>query len=58
MVSGNVSSYSHLLNGDKRLKQLQDYNELAAAVALVSADVESNKAKKIADAQKMKTNKE
>jgi len=58
MVSGNVSSYSRLLNGDKRLKQLQDYNELAAAVALVSADVESDKAKKAAMAKKTKSDKE
>jgi len=58
MVSSNVSSYSRLLNGEKQLKQLQDYNKLAAAVALVSADAESDKAKKAANAKKKSDDKQ
>jgi len=58
MILGNVSSYSHLLNSNSRIKEIEDYNELAAAVDLVSADTETKEAKEAANMKKKMTNKE
>ena len=43
MISGNVASYARCLNSTKRLKQIQEVNELVATVAEVSADIEKEK---------------
>lgn len=43
MIEGNVASYSRMLNDPKRLKMIQDYNELVSEVAKVSADKETEK---------------
>jgi len=45
MISGNVSSYSRLLNDTKRLKEMQELNSLVASVAQVSADKDQAKEK-------------
>jgi hypothetical protein len=46
MISGNVSSYSRCLNDAKRLREYAEVNQLAAAVAEVSADIEEEKQQK------------
>ena len=40
MIDGNPSSWAKLLNDGKRLKQIKDHNDMIAAVAEVTADVE------------------
>jgi hypothetical protein len=46
MICGNVASYSRLLNDEKRLDEIKEVHELTAAVAAVSADMESEKKRK------------
>ena len=58
MISGNVSSYSRLLNSDKRLKEVEEYNELAAAVGSVMADAEAEKERKAASAKQKAADKQ
>jgi hypothetical protein len=41
MIEGNISSYSRILNDPQRMVSLRDLNKLTAAVALVSADKQS-----------------
>ena len=43
MISGNVASYARCLNSTKRLKQIQEVNELVATVAEVTADIGKEK---------------
>jgi len=49
MISGNVASYARCLNSTKRLKQIEEANQLMATVAEVSADIQNEK-----EAQKVK----
>ena len=65
MISGNVSSYSRMLNDPERLEMIKDVHKIAATCAEVSADMEANKrqrteaaAKKAAEANKKKIRKE
>ena len=59
MISGNVSSYSRCMNDPKRLKQIQEVNQLAATVAAVTADIANEKKMvSIKKAQKVKATKE
>jgi D-alanyl-D-alanine carboxypeptidase len=46
MISGSVSSYSRRLNDANRLREYAEVNQLAAAVAEVSADIEEEKQQK------------
>jgi hypothetical protein len=46
MISGNVASYSRLLNDEKRLEEIKEVHELTSAVAAVSADMENSKKRK------------
>ena len=41
MLEGNISSYSRILNGPKRLKLYKETNQLVASLAEVSADREA-----------------
>jgi len=43
MISGNVASYARCLNSAKRLKQIEEVNQLVATVAEVSADIANEK---------------
>ena len=43
LMSGNINSYSRLLNDPNRLAMVEDVNKMAAAVAKVSADIDANK---------------
>ena len=43
MISGNVASYARCLNSSKRLKQIEEVNQLVATVAEVSADIANEK---------------
>ena len=43
MVSGNVSSYSRVLNDPKLMQEYEEVNKLVATVAAVSADKEAAK---------------
>ena len=43
MIDGNVNSYSKVLNSPKRLRLIKEHNDLIAAVAEVSAEVEELK---------------
>ena len=55
MITGNVSSYARCLNDSKRLKQIQEVNQLTATVAAVTADIAKEKElQKIKAAQKTK----
>jgi len=59
MMSGNVASYSRCMNDPKRLKQIQEVNQLAATIAEVSADIDNEKeAIKKKAVQKVKASKE
>jgi len=50
MITGNISSYSRCLNDTKRLKQIQEVNQLAATVAQVTADMDQEKDRKKTEA--------
>ena len=43
IIEGNVNSYSKLLNDPKRLKSINDFNQICASVAEVSEEVEQRK---------------
>jgi len=43
MMSGNASSHLRCLDDPKRLKQIKEVNQLAAAVASVAAEMEDEK---------------
>jgi len=58
MVSGNVSSYSRLLNDAKRLKEMQELNSLVASCAEVSADKDAAKELSKKDKEEAKRKKE
>jgi len=59
MMSGNASSYSRCLNDPKRLKQIKEMNQLAAAVASVTAEMEEEKRAQVEKtAQNVKASKE
>jgi len=58
MIEGNISSYSRCLNDPKHLKAIKDLNHLVAAVAEVSADKETTKAKRKEDAANKEKEKE
>ena len=49
IVSGSVASYSRLMNGEKRVTELQELNDFIAAVAEVTAEQEQAKKKRKAD---------
>ncbi len=40
MIDGNPNNWAKLLNYNERLKQIKDHNDIVAAVAEVTADVE------------------
>ena len=40
MIDGNPNNWAKLLNDNERLKQIKDHNDIVAAVAEVTADVE------------------
>lgn len=46
MISGNVSSYSRLLNDAKRLEEIKELNQLASSIAMISSDVLEEKKRK------------
>ena len=50
MITGNVSSCSRCLNDSKRLKMIEEVNQLAATVAEVTADMDAEKERKKKDA--------
>ena len=56
-VSGNVSSYSRLLNGDKRMQELKEVSELTRIVATISEGKAAEAAEKKAAAAKEKEEK-
>ena len=58
MISGNVSSYSRLLNGTKRLKEMEELSSLVASCAEVSADKEAAKELSKKDKEEAKRKKE
>ena len=58
MISGNISSYSRWLNEPKRLKEIQDLNELTSCVAAITADAEENKERRKAETEKKSEEKE
>ena len=37
-VTGNVKSYSRILNDEKIMKKIQDYNYLSVSTAILNAD--------------------
>jgi len=43
VISGNVASYAKCLNDPKRLKQIQEVNQITATVAEVTADMDKAK---------------
>jgi phosphomevalonate kinase len=43
VISGNINSYSRVLNDPNRLAMIEEVNRMAAAVAEVSADIDTNK---------------
>jgi hypothetical protein len=43
VISGNINSYSRVLNDPTRLVMIEEVNRMAAAVAEVSADIDANK---------------
>ena len=58
MISGNVSSYSRCLNDAKRLKQLEEVNQLTVTVAGVAAEAAATKKEQqLKAAQKLKSKK-
>lgn len=57
-ISGNVGSYSKILNSSKRIKMIQEVNQLTATVAEVTADMENQLERKREDAaQKVRDSK-
>ena len=46
-MTGNIGSYSGILNSEKNLKMVQDYNELTVSIAMLNAEKEA-KAKAVA----------
>jgi len=58
MISGNMSSHSRCLNDVKRLKQLEEVNQLTATVAEVTAEAAATKKEQqVKAAQKLKAKK-
>jgi len=54
VISGNVALCARCLNGAKRLKQIQEANQLVATAAEVSADIANEKAAQKAKAPEKK----
>jgi len=58
MISGNVASYSRMLNSPEQLEAVKDANNLTAIIAALNAEQEAEKKrkldeKKLAAAEKM-----
>lgn len=47
-ITGNINSYSRILNNDKSMEMVQDYNGLAASMAMMNAEKDEIKAKSAA----------
>jgi len=65
IFSGNIGSYSAILNSDDKLQNLKDYNDLSASVAIYNAEKDAKakasskkKAEEAAERAKNKANKE
>lgn len=43
VVTGNIGSYSAILNSEDNLKKLQDYNDLAASIGMLNAEKDASK---------------
>ena len=43
VVTGNIGSYSAILNSEDNLKKLQDYNYLAASIGMLNAEKDASK---------------
>ena len=43
VVTGNIGSYSAILNSEDNLKKLQDYNDLAASIGVLNAEKDASK---------------
>jgi hypothetical protein len=46
MFEGNVAAYSRVLNSDGRMKRIKDYNQLAAILADMDADIHDDRERK------------
>lgn len=67
-ISGNINSYTRILNGPQQLAQIKTYNDLATSILVLKAESLENEArlreekkdeeKAAAKAKKMKENKE
>jgi ribosomal protein L12E/L44/L45/RPP1/RPP2 len=53
MISGNIACYSRWLNDRKRLKEIQDLNELTACVATISDDADKTKKRQNAETERL-----
>ena len=43
IISGNVASYSQLLNSKEQLSRVKEFNEVAASLAMMNAEKDENK---------------
>jgi len=55
-ISGNINSYSRIMNGEESMELVNDYNGLAASLAMMNAEKDEKKQK--AAAEKKKTEEE
>lgn len=42
IISGNINSYSAILNTEKKLESVKDYNDLAASIGMFNAEKDAN----------------
>ena len=58
IISGNIASYSRVLNSEAQLKKIREFNEVAASIAMLNAEKDEKKKKRDEEKKQTDTEKE